>query len=168
MPLGDVVAKCCPADDSSALTTAVAVVGWVLVIVGWWIINRNAARHANRAQDLDLVQAIEARLTDLSARAVEYYTGALTNLPVRAQEAHIKREMQSISAAIGRLHERGPRHYQLADRIMKLRGALTGGAFESHSRANIDHDHDVVRRIWLMSDRLVDDLWNAFEKAHKL
>jgi hypothetical protein len=66
------------------------------------------------------------------------------------------------------LHERSPRHYGLLEQLVKLRSAMTGGTFESGSRTNVTHDDQIVRRIWLESDRLVDDLWKEFENAHEL
>jgi hypothetical protein len=168
-PLGDAATQCCSAGDSSTLTTIVAVVGWVLVIAGWLVVNRNAARHAHRAQDLEQVRTVEGRLSELCVRAVEYYTGTLNGIPIRAQEAHIKRELKALFSAIGRLRERFPKHYrELGSRMIELRTAMTGGEFESKVRKVVDHDHEVVQRILLASDHLIDDLWREFEKAHTL
>jgi hypothetical protein len=146
---------------------------WVtptLVILGWlvvhWTSAARARKQALRQEDLDAVRVLEARVCKLRDLAIEYYTGDTPQATASAVKgSHIRYEIQSLSAAIRML--RGRREVYDVDSEMKaLRRAITGGQFDSAERAKVAHHDPQVQEVCLEADRLIEELWSEFRKAH--
>lgn len=156
---------CCPElPSASAWSAAPQCITWMLVIFGWAVVHKTAAKRARRQEELATVNAIESRVAELRDQAIAYFT---SNTVGTENEAwRLKHEVQSLISLVMTLRERKPKHYDLVGEAIAFRKALTGGMFENRLRSAVGHGDPVVLTIWLASASLVDQLKSEFEKAN--
>lgn len=124
---------------------------WLLVIVGWWIVNHTSNKRETRKEARATIDAAKREVQIIAKAAVAYFTD-LQN----TQSDDIKSALDLFEVELERLdcYTRSVLSYRLAD----FHEACTGADFESAARVVHGPASEVVRNIALSRHRLVAQL----------
>jgi hypothetical protein len=140
-------------------------VTWGVVVAGWFFVYHTTGLRERRKEDALLVDRIEQDVEKLRDLAIDYYT-TTSDLPAdQAKASQIKLELRSLGHRLRILRARNPDVYDLDSELIAFRKAISGGDFETMTRA-ARPSAEVMPRVWAASDDFVTALNIALQQAH--
>lgn len=129
--------------------------GWLLVIVGWLVVNWQTNRREQRKEIRALIDSTEKLILEIEVTARDYYA-----LPGSAEKAQtlalqIKASFRTLSSRLTVLKNCSAR-FNATEKLIAFRTAVTGGDFESSIRPSCPPTHRVFSEISAEAGSLVN------------
>jgi hypothetical protein len=126
-------------------------VGWLLVVAGWWYVNRTNNQRETRKEARSAVDAAKKDVQAIAKLAVAYFTDANS---VASDE--IKNSLELLEVELERLE--GYASSQVMNRMSDFHEACTGADFESANRQVHGLRSEVVQGILYRRNRLIAEI----------
>ena len=119
---------------------------WLLVIIGWLVVNSQNNARERRKESRSLVESIEELVLGIEVAAREYYALSGADPAGQALALQIKAGFRTLSSRL-KVLGRYSTKFNATDELIAFRTAVTGGDFESASRAACPPTHCIYAAI---------------------
>lgn len=137
---------------------AIAQVGtWVLVVLGWIIVNRQNNKRESRKEVRGQLDQVSELLVELEEMAVEYHTAQQQNAKLARSIKHAITRLTNVVHYIGLADAR-----DFNRRIVRLRRTITLKNFDSANHQPVVVDGDFLENISSAAQDLIDLLERRF------
>lgn len=140
-------------------------VTWILVVVGWYFVNRKNNERETRKELRNALDEFHVFLDQIETQAVEYHTSASQDTVLATA---LKRDLhRRLPARINRLESRGLNTVDLGRPVVELRKAITLENFDSHSFAQRQMADSIITRIGIARDDLAEAIEALFAAQYR-
>ena len=136
----------CGATAPSFFATVAPLGSWVLVIVGWIVVNHGNNKREARKEMKAAVEAIIARSEKISDLAYDYFTAPPSPSNSRLA-ATIRSELKTLATELTNLRKASDKKICAEHALICLRQSVTSGKFDSADREPEDLDAEVFAEI---------------------
>lgn len=136
----------CGAVAPSLFQTLAPLGSWILVILGWVVVNRGNNKREARKEMKAAVDAIIAKSEKISDLAYEYFT-TLPSPSNNRLAATIRSELKTLATELANLRKISDQKICAEHALIGLRQAITSGKFDSADRKAETPDSDVFAEI---------------------
>jgi Mg2+ and Co2+ transporter CorA len=145
--------------DISHIISAIGqVVTWILVIIGWTVINRQHNVRESRKEMRAQLDILRKSVLQVETRAENYH---IAEKHSDEEARKIKVELTRVANIVDRLQLLN--QHEQEHRIIKLRKSITLNNFDSHEHKQLSLDSNLIAKI----NSAVDDLINSLEQSYK-
>lgn len=140
------------------------IVTWVLVMAGWWLVNRQNNIRENRKEIRTLIDKIQLSLDEIESQAIQYHTNEQSS----EMAFQLKRSLnQKLRNKLDVLKLRKLDIDKCHSSLKQFRQAVT---LENFDTSNFKPQHisdDLIKKIWLAKDKFSNELENCFAKKYQ-
>lgn len=134
-------------------------VGYLLVVIGWWFVNRTNNERETRKEARAAVDAAKKEVHAIAKRAIEYFT----DLKCTATD-DIKNSLELLEVELERLKDY--RTCQVMNRMAEFHEACTAADFESANRQVHGPTSPVIRDILFRRNRLIGEIERHYRETY--
>lgn len=154
-----------PKPDFIAWWSSLApIVSWVLVILGWKVINKDNNTREKRHEMRSALDALIADISQLELSAHQYYTQSDTDIPALLGIS-IKTGYAALDNRLKILNRMSDGFKDAEKYLVEFGADLTGGNFEQKDRIKVPQSDRKLLEISLSKRNLVDCLEEAYNKC---
>ena len=124
------------------MTGSADIITWVIVFVGWWVVDHQNSKRQRRIEELSQVEKCISMLHDLENDAINYHTGSVRD---ESLSRDIRLKIQRISKFLNNLNliPIGQRN----NLVKQVRRSITMENFDSSNFKPQDINHDLIANI---------------------
>ena len=137
---------------------------WLLVVAGWWLVNRQNNIREKRKEIRSFIDKIQTFLDELEVQAIKYHTSG-----ERSDELafYLKRDLtKKFPNKLMILQLRKLDIKKCNEYLKKFRQAITLDNFDSSAFQTKNISDDLIKRIWLSKELLSQELERIFAKKY--
>ncbi|WP_155740175.1 hypothetical protein [Burkholderia territorii] len=140
---------------------------WLLIVIGWLVVNKQTNSRERRKEIRSTIDSIEKLILEIEVAARNYYKLEESTEDAQNQALQIKASFRTLSARIKllrtysriRILKFWKNKFSISDtKLIDFRSAVTGGEFESSSRKAYAANHRVFSEISAAAGSLIDHL----------
>ena len=139
------------------------VVTWLLVILGWWLVNRQNNIREKRKEIRAFIDKLQNSLDELESHAIKYHTSEKSD----DLAFSLKRSLnKKIPNKIALLKSRNLDMNKCYPYMKQLRQAITLENFDTANFHPRDISDDLLKKIWLSKENLSHEIEMVFSKKY--
>lgn len=139
-------------------------VTWMLVIAGWWLVNRQNNIREKRKEIRTLIDKLQVYLDDVETLAIKYHT----NQESSDLAFELKRSLnQKLRSKLDILKLRTLDVNKCYPLLKQFRQAVTLNNFDTSSFKPQSMSDTIVTNIWLAKDKLSQELEKSFATKYR-
>jgi len=139
------------------------IVTWVIVIAGWWLVNRQNNIREKRKEIRTLLDKIQSLLDEIESQAIQYHTSQQPS----DLAFQLKRSLnQKLHNRLDILKLRSLNVNNCYPLLKQFRQAVTLKNFDTSSFKPQNISDDLIKNIWLAKDKLSHELENSFASKY--
>jgi hypothetical protein len=140
-------------DDASQLIT------WVLVGIGWFLVNRQNDLREARKELRSKITELCKLVSDIEADATTFYARAGNAAEAVSDRGKITHKLSLLGVGVSQIT---PRHHPILGALVTFRQSITGDAFDEEARASLRYNNPTLDSVRAAAEMLVDQLESAF------
>jgi hypothetical protein len=138
-------------------------VTWILVITGWWLVNRQNNIREKRKEIRTLLDKIQNTLDEIESQAIKYHTAEKSDDLAFALKRSLNKKFPN-KLAILKLRDLEVENCYLF--LKQLRQAITLENFDTSDFEIKKISDDLVKNIWLSKEHLSQELEKSFARKY--
>ena len=140
------------------------IVTWLIVISGWWLVNRQNNIREKRKEIRALIDKVLFLIDEIEQQAIHYHTKAEMSDEIAFQ---LKRGLhQKLRDKLKILNLREINTDSCSQPLKELRQAITLKNFDTTSFAQQNLSSNIITNIWFARDKLSQEVEKCFLKTY--
>jgi hypothetical protein len=140
------------------------VITWLLVILGWLLVNRQNNIREKRKEIRSLLDKIQSFLDEIEYQAIQYHTSQQSDELAFQLKRNLNKKFQN---KLSVLKLRNLDIQNCYPHLKQLRQAVTLENFDTSGFKPKNISDDVIKNIWLAKENLSQELERCFAKKYQ-
>lgn len=136
----------CVSAGPSVIQTIAPLGSWILVIAGWYVVNKGNNKREARKEIKAMLDAALARTDRIAELAQDYYASE-PGAENSKRAARIRSDLKTLATEVSNLRSASSNHIDANRALITLRQAITGGKFDSADRPAEGPESEVFEEI---------------------
>ena len=139
------------------------IVPWVIVIAGWWLVNRQNNIREKRKEIRTIIDKVQSLLDEVESQAIQYHT----NQESSDLAFQLKRSLnQKLRNRLDILKLRSLDVEKCYPLLKQFRQAVTLENFDTSNFKPQNISDDLIKNVWVAKDKLSHELEKSFASKY--